>query len=349
LRDVLGVEVHLAQLAQPVEAVALGVGLVVGGHDAQLGAGLGVEQHQQPVEVAQALAGQLVGVDARFGVEVCLASVERRWAMTSLARISMLSRGCPRAAPWTPRRRACGTCRPARRARSGRRRHRRRPGGGRRRRTGRRSSRARPWPWRRCVRGRRRGRPPGNGPRPTWPAQPTTRCARPAPARSGAARRRRTARRPRRRLLTIFFLSPWRWPSWRRRPAEGWSSVGGPSSNRSSAESARPASRATSHRPVPVSTAGRRRHREPVGGVAHQVEHLTVGLEAERLEHHVVEVLDRCGCTRSPVASLAVALVLKNRPAAPFRVVRADGSPLPSASSHALRSSPRSPPMTASR
>ena len=67
----LGVEVHLAQLAQPVEAVALGVGLVVGGHDAQLGAGLGVEQHQQPVEVAQALACQLVGVDARLGVEVC--------------------------------------------------------------------------------------------------------------------------------------------------------------------------------------------------------------------------------------------------------------------------------------
>ncbi len=64
---VLGAEVHLAQLAQPVEAVALGVGLVVGGHDAKLGAGLGVEQHQQPVEVAQALAGQLVGVDARFG------------------------------------------------------------------------------------------------------------------------------------------------------------------------------------------------------------------------------------------------------------------------------------------
>ncbi len=48
----LGVEVFLAQLAQPVEAVALGVGLAVGGHDAQFGAGLGV-QHKPPAEMAQ--------------------------------------------------------------------------------------------------------------------------------------------------------------------------------------------------------------------------------------------------------------------------------------------------------
>ena len=53
--------------------------------------------------------------------------------------------------------------------------------------------------------------------------------------------------------------------------------------------------------------------------------------------------------TLGVLTSLAVAPVLKNRLAAPFSVDRADGSPLPSASSHALRRSPRSPPMTASR
>ena len=53
------------ELAQAVEAVAVDVDVVVDGHDAELGPRLGVEQHEQPVQVAEAL-----GVSSRGSTSV---------------------------------------------------------------------------------------------------------------------------------------------------------------------------------------------------------------------------------------------------------------------------------------
>ena len=110
------------ELAEPVEAVAGEVGVVVDGQHAQLGAALGVEQHEQPVQVAQALAGELLGVDPVRARRRRPRLAARRCWMTSLARISMLSRMPLRSSLLTRRPRACATCRRARRGRSGRRR-----------------------------------------------------------------------------------------------------------------------------------------------------------------------------------------------------------------------------------
>jgi len=57
----VGGERGLFQLAQVLDAVALQVGLGVDGRVAQFGPGLDVEQEQQPVHVAQAFQGELVG------------------------------------------------------------------------------------------------------------------------------------------------------------------------------------------------------------------------------------------------------------------------------------------------
>ena len=54
------------QLAEAAEAVALLVLGIVGGQDAQLGAGLRVEQEQDAVEVAERLAGQLLAEVGQF-------------------------------------------------------------------------------------------------------------------------------------------------------------------------------------------------------------------------------------------------------------------------------------------
>ncbi len=112
--------------------------------------------------------------------------------------------------------------------------------------------------------------------------------------------------------------------------------------------SAKPASIATSHRPVPVSAVAAVRIVRRSVVLRTRSRFWRLGWKPSAWSTISLRCSIAAGA-RSPVASLAVALVLKNRLAAPFSVERADGSPLPSASSHAIRRSPRSPPMTASR
>jgi hypothetical protein len=94
---------------------------------------------------------------------------------------------------------------------------------------------------------------------------------------------------------------------------------------------------------------GRHRQRERVGGVADQIEHLTACGSNPRAFSTTSLSLRIASAARSPVASLAMALAAKKLLPAPRRLLRADGSLLSSASSHAVRRSPRSPPTTASR
>ncbi|MBK7075896.1 MAG: hypothetical protein IPH44_26740 [Myxococcales bacterium] len=70
----VGREIELLERAQAVEAVALGPRLDPERRPAELGAGLDVEQEQQPVHVAHALAGQLGG--AVLGEQLLVASPE---------------------------------------------------------------------------------------------------------------------------------------------------------------------------------------------------------------------------------------------------------------------------------
>ena len=65
----LGRQLDQGQLAQPVEAVALVVLRRTGRQHAQLGGGLGVEQEEDPVEEAQRLLGQRLGLVRRQRVE----------------------------------------------------------------------------------------------------------------------------------------------------------------------------------------------------------------------------------------------------------------------------------------
>ena len=86
---VVAVELDERGVAEPGHAVA---GLVVGvvaGEDPELGPRLGEEQHDDPVEVAKALAREVARVDRRPGA---LLPVRGRRATTALARISTLRR-----------------------------------------------------------------------------------------------------------------------------------------------------------------------------------------------------------------------------------------------------------------
>ena len=76
VRSVAGVvvgQIDQAEFAEPVEAVAVDVVLVVGRDDAEFGTRLGVQQHDEPVQVAECLTGEVAGVDVGAGEELLVA------------------------------------------------------------------------------------------------------------------------------------------------------------------------------------------------------------------------------------------------------------------------------------